>query len=140
MNCLIGWTKEDICIVLLDMSKAFVSMRHELMLCKLCKADVSESACAWFESYLSQREGEYRIRSLTRNGRDTSRTYHGPGVLNDHFRVTKNCEQLGFVDETKLSLGYPFSKLNDGLSAVNEDRKEISGCCYTKESSFLTYR
>ena len=43
-------------IVLLDMSKAFDSIRHDLMLRKLCKSGVSESACAWFESYLSQRQ------------------------------------------------------------------------------------
>ena len=43
-------------IFLLDMSKAFDSIRHDLMLRKLRKAGVSESACAWFESYLSQRQ------------------------------------------------------------------------------------
>ena len=42
-------------VVLLDMSKAFDSIRHDLMLRKLRKSGVSESACAWFESYLSQR-------------------------------------------------------------------------------------
>ena len=38
------------------MSKAFDSIRHDLMLRKLRKSGVSESACAWFESYLSQRQ------------------------------------------------------------------------------------
>ena len=33
-------------IVFLDMSKAFDRIRHDLMLCKLRKAGVSESACA----------------------------------------------------------------------------------------------
>ena len=43
-------------VVLLDMSKAFDSIRHDLMLRKLRKSGVSESARAWFESYLSQRQ------------------------------------------------------------------------------------
>ena len=43
-------------IFLLDMSKAFDSIRHDLMLRTLRKAGVSESGCAWFESYLSQRQ------------------------------------------------------------------------------------
>ena len=43
-------------IVLLDISKAFDRIRHDLMIRKLRKAGVSESACAWFESYLSQRQ------------------------------------------------------------------------------------
>ena len=43
-------------IVLLDMSKAFGSIRHDLILRKLRKAGVSESVRAWFKSYLSQRQ------------------------------------------------------------------------------------
>ena len=43
-------------IVLLDMSKVFDSIRHDFMLRKLRKVGVSESACDWFESYLSQRQ------------------------------------------------------------------------------------
>ena len=43
-------------VVLLDMSKAFDSIRHDLTLRKLRKSGVSESACAWLESYLLQRQ------------------------------------------------------------------------------------
>lgn len=49
-------------IVLLDMSKAFDSIRHDLMLCKLRNTGVSEPACAWFDSYLSQREQVVKIQ------------------------------------------------------------------------------
>ena len=42
-------------IVLLDMSKAFDSICHDLMLSKLCRIGVSNAACNWFRSYLSQR-------------------------------------------------------------------------------------
>ena len=42
-------------IVLLDMSKAFDSK------VRLRKAGVSESACAWFESYLSQRQQDVKF-------------------------------------------------------------------------------
>ena len=42
-------------IVLLDMSKAFDSVCHDLMLSKLCHIGVSNAACNWFGSYLSQR-------------------------------------------------------------------------------------
>ena len=45
------------------MSKAFDSIQHDLMLCKLRKAGGSESACAWFESYLSQREQVVKIQN-----------------------------------------------------------------------------
>ena len=40
--------------VLLDMSKAFHSIHHDLMLSKLRIIGVSNAVCNWFESYLSQ--------------------------------------------------------------------------------------
>ena len=42
-------------IILLDMSKAFDSIRHDLMLSKLQSIGVSNAGCDWFGSYLSQR-------------------------------------------------------------------------------------
>ena len=41
-------------IVLLDMSKAFDSICHDLLLLKLRNMGVSDAARAWFESYLTQ--------------------------------------------------------------------------------------
>ena len=46
--------------------------------------------------------------------------------VNDLFRVPKHCEPLGYVDDTKLFLGFPSSELNDVISGENEDLKEIS--------------
>ena len=44
--------------------------------------------------------------------------------------VKTSFECLGFVDNTKLFLGFPSNKLRDDISAVNEDLKEIlSWCC-----------
>ena len=50
-------------IVLLDLSKAFDSIQHDLMLCKLFKAGVSETVSAWFESYLSQSTQVVKIQN-----------------------------------------------------------------------------
>ena len=50
--------------------------------------------------------------------------------INDLLRVPKHCKALGYVDDTKLLLGFPSNKINDIISAVNEDLKEIlSWCC-----------
>ena len=50
--------------------------------------------------------------------------------IDDLFRVPKHCKPLGYVDDTKLFLGFPSNKLHDVISAVNEDLKEIlSWCC-----------
>ena len=120
---------------LLDMSKAFDSIRYDLMLRKIRKAGVSESACAWFESYLSQRQQVVKFQNTV-----SDPLPHTVGVpqgsimdpvlvtlyINDLFRVPKHCEPLGYVDDTKLFFGF----LDDIISAVNEDLKEISiWCC-----------
>ena len=110
-------------IVFLDMSKAFDSIRHDLMLCKLRKAGVSaESACAWFESYLSQRQQVVKIQDTLSSPLPLTvgvpqESILGPVLftlhVNDLFRVPKHCKPLGFVDDTKLFLGFPPSKLHD---------------------------
>ena len=42
-------------LVLLDMSKAFDSLNHNLLLRKLRKLGLNTSAASWFSSYLSSR-------------------------------------------------------------------------------------
>ena len=55
-----GDTKVSV-IVLLDMSKAFDSICHDLLLLKLRKMGVSDAARAWFKSYLSHWSQVVRI-------------------------------------------------------------------------------
>ena len=121
------------------MSKAFGSIRHDLMLYRLRKAGVSESASAWFESYLSQRQQVVKIQDtlsspLPLTVGEPQGSILGPVpftlYVNDLFRVPKHWKPLGYVDDTKLFLGFPSNKLHDVISAVNEDLKEIlSWCC-----------
>ena len=47
--------------VLLDMSKAFDSIRHDILLSKLQSLDFSQCALDWFQSYLSDRQQCVRI-------------------------------------------------------------------------------
>ena len=58
MNCLtVTWIRRRYLLFFFwTCPKAFDSIRHDLMLRKLRKSGVSEFACAWFESYLSQRK------------------------------------------------------------------------------------
>ena len=51
-------------VVYLDMSKAFDSIKHEILLNKLKNIGLSLSALTWLCSYLSQRSQVVRINSM----------------------------------------------------------------------------
>ena len=125
-------------IVLLDMSKAFDSIRHDLMLCKLHKLGVSDTACAWFKSYLSQRKQAVKIENTLSETLPLTvgvpqGSILGPVLftlyVNDLLRVPKHCRALGYVDDTKIFLALPSCQLSDAVTAVNQDLRDISRWC-----------
>jgi len=130
MNYLITWIKGRYLsgIILLDLShfgKAFDSIQHDLMLFKLCKAGVSETACAWFESYLSQRIQVVKIQNTSSHPLPVTvgvpqGSILGPVLftlyVNDLLQVPKHCKALGYVDDTKLFLGFPSNQLHEIIS------------------------
>ena len=125
-------------IVLLDMSKAFDSIRHDLMLCKLHKLGVSDTAFAWFKSYLSQRKQAVKIENTLSETLPLTvgvpqGSILGPVLftlyVNDLLRVPKHCRALGYVDDTKIFLALPSCQLSDAVTAVNQDLRDISRWC-----------
>ena len=125
-------------IVLLDMSKAFDSIRHDLMLSKLRSIGVSNAACNLFESYLSQRNQVVNIANcisdplpLTVGVQQGS--ILGPVLftlyLNDLLSVPRHCQAMGYVDDTKIFLGLTPSQIPDAVTALNKDLSDIVRWC-----------
>ena len=120
------------------MSKAFDSIRHDLLINKLYKLGVSFAACPWFLSYLTQCLQVVKIEDslsepLPLKAGVPQRSILGPVLftpyVNDLFQVPKRCRALGYVDDTKIFMALPSSQLSEAVTAVNQDLRDISSWC-----------
>ncbi|PFX13026.1 putative RNA-directed DNA polymerase from transposon BS [Stylophora pistillata] len=125
-------------IVLLDMSKAFDSIRHDLLINKLHKLGVSFATCSWFLSYVSQLTQVVKIENslsepLPLKAGVPQGSILGPMLftlyVNDLLQVPKHCRALRYVDDTKVFMALPSSQLLEAVAAVNQDLRDISSWC-----------
>ena len=122
-------------VVLLDMSKAFDSIRHDKLLSKLQSLGVSDSALAWFKSYVSSRKQVVRIGSALSDPLHLTTGVAQGSILgpvlftlyvNDLLSVPKKCKTMGYVDDTKLLLALPPSDLKVAISDLNSDLQAVA--------------
>ena len=134
--------KQLTAVALLDMSKAFDSKDHEILLAKLKDAGTSTSATKWSRSYLTSRYQVVRIYTAV------SERLHvvsgvpqgsilGPLLFSvyviDLPVAPKHCSAQCHVDDTKLLMSF---RLQDQLSAVskmNEDLLRVRNWCFNNQ-------
>ena len=133
-------SKKLMLMVLLDLSKAFDSLKHATLLLKLQSLGLSHSALEWFRSYLSERSQYVRIGSelsaLEKIVYGVPQgSILGPALfniyLNDLPTIPRFSSLESYVDDSKLYLSFPVRDLNTIVQQINEDLSLIaSWCCH----------
>ena len=126
-------------MVLLDMSRAFNSIRYDILLSRLQNLDFSQGALDWFQSYLSNWQQCIRIgnavsKVLPLKFGVPQGSIFGPVLftiyVNDLLSVLKRCLSASYVNDCKLYLSFSPAELTTSISALNEDLMRISHWCY----------
>ena len=98
-------------MVLLDLSKAFDSLKHATLLVKLQSFGLSHSALEWFRSYLSERSQYVRIGSEVSALENIvyavpQGSILGPALLNIYLNdlptIPRFSSLESYVDDSKL--------------------------------------
>lgn len=131
--------KKITAVVYLDMSKAFDTINHVILLKKLKDIGLSSSALQWFESYLSQRKQAVRINSVLSDRLPVVSGVPQGSVLgallfsiyvNDLPNICQNCSTECYVDDTKLLLSFSANDSAQAIERVNSDLQRIRDWCF----------
>ena len=128
--------KKITAVVLLDMSKAFDTINHGILLNKLLDIGISPSCVAWFTSYLSDRRQVVRINSELTDSLPVvpQGSILGPILfsiyVNDLPLVPRSCLTESYVDDTKLYISFPVHDWAKTVADLNADLLHIQNWCF----------
>ena len=132
--------KQVTALVLLDLSKAFDSIEHGILLRKLRELGVSIQAMERFRSYLTDRNQRVRIGC---EGSDPRQVAYGvpqesilvPALfniyINDLPAVPNLCSLKSYVDDSQLYLSIPVQETAMAVENFSEDLQRIAAWCCT---------
>ena len=125
--------------VLLDMSKAFDSVDHQILLRKIQSVGASTRALKWFNSYLINRYQILRIHSPVSDPLPVEcgvlqGSILGPLLFsiykNDLPEVTRHCSTECHVGDTKLFVSFHLHDYQRIVQEMNEDLLQVRNWCF----------
>ena len=131
--------KELTGMVLFDMSKAFDSINHNILLLKLQDVGISNSSLAWFHSYLDHRYQVVRVHSTLSNALPLTSGVPQGSILgpllfsvyvNDLPSVPRKCTTECYVDDTKLQISFKLQDCSNAVIDLNDDLLLIRNWCF----------
>jgi hypothetical protein len=109
------WSLDDnmyVGALLMDLSKAFDAIPHDLLICKMYAYGFSENACKFMLSYLSNRTQRVKVQDTFSSWKNTKRgipqgSCLGPLLfnlfINDIFNYVQFCQLFNYADDNTVS-------------------------------------
>ena len=126
-------------VIFLDMSKAFDSVRQDMLLQRISNLGASPAVYTWFKSYLSDRWQYVRIGTTASAPATLSYGIPQGSVLSPFLfniytdslpSVPESCNLESYVDDSKTFLSFTLSNMNHSLRQVEEDLHRVfEWCC-----------
>ncbi len=125
-------------VVLLDMSKAFDSLDHGILISKLEDIGASSTALKWFTSYVTNRCQTVRINSTLSDTLELTNGVPQGSILgpllfsiyiNDLPSIPQQCPADCYVDDTKLYMCFPVRDYDLAMELMNDDLIRIQDWC-----------
>lgn len=121
---------EYVAAILMDLSKAFDCLPHNILLCKLSSYGLTENANKLIESYLSERKQQIKIGNVVSGWAEIKKGVPQGSILgpllfnvfiNDIFYFIKKCDLYNYADDNTLSFHSPnFNKI---ISVLESESK-----------------
>ena len=130
------------CGLLLDLSKAFDTVNHQILIDKLCKYGIGGTPLAWFTDYLSNRQQYVKIGNtesdlLTLTCGVPQGSTLGPLLfilyINDMPNCSKKLSFRIFADDTNVF--YSSNSIDDIEKVMNEELQSILQHCNVNKLS-----